>query len=130
MTALRCDPVNPPPLGRMRWREDVVRRGFDKIEERSGLAWLAEHLDYTTRPLLSEPWILDIDTTVKPLHGHQQGVVVSYNPHMPGPAVAQLSQLAEQLTALERWYRILSQALKNISAAEYSSRRDSSIGGL
>jgi hypothetical protein len=25
------------------------------------------------RPLLSEPWILDIDTTVKPLYGHQQG---------------------------------------------------------
>ena len=35
-------------------------------------------------PLLSEPWILDIDTTVKPLYGHQEGAVVSYNPHKPG----------------------------------------------
>src|SRR5262252_8222106 len=40
--------------------------------------------DYTTRPLLSEPWILDIDTTVKPLYGHQEGAVVSYNPTKRG----------------------------------------------
>ena len=37
-----------------------------------------------TRPLLSEPWILDVDTTVKPLYGHQEGAVVSYNPHKRG----------------------------------------------
>jgi hypothetical protein len=85
ITALRCDPVNPPLLGMEQvLSEDAVRRGFDKIEEDAGLAWLQEHLDYTTRPLLSEPWILDIDTTVKPLYGHQQGAVVSYNPHKPG----------------------------------------------
>jgi hypothetical protein len=78
ITALRCDPVNPPLLGMEQvLSEDAVRRGFDKIEEDAGLAWLQEHLDYTTRPLLSEPWILDIDTTVKPLYGHQQGAVVS-----------------------------------------------------
>jgi hypothetical protein len=85
ITTLRCDPVNPPLLGMNEVvSEDAVRRGFDKIEENTGLAWLQEHLDYTTRPLLSEPWILDIDTTVKPLSGHQQGAVVSYNPHKPG----------------------------------------------
>jgi hypothetical protein len=33
---------------------------------------------------LSEPWILDVDTTVKPLYGRQEGAVVSYNPHKPG----------------------------------------------
>jgi hypothetical protein len=31
-----------------------------------------------------EPWILDVDTTVKPLFGHQEGAVVSFNPHKPG----------------------------------------------
>jgi hypothetical protein len=68
MTALRCDPVNPPLLGMEQVvSEDAVRRAFDKIEEPGGMAWLQEHLDYVTRPLLSEPWILDIDTTVKPL---------------------------------------------------------------
>lgn len=85
MTTLRCDPVNPPLLGmRKVVSEDAVRRGFDKIEEDAGLSWLQEHLDYCTRPLLGEPWILDVDTTVKPLYGHQEGAVVSYNPHKPG----------------------------------------------
>src|SRR5215470_14942419 len=85
LTALRCDPVNPPLLGMKEVvSEDAVRRGLDKIDEEAGEAWVQGHLDYTTRPLLSEPWILDIDTTVKPLYGHQEGAAVSYNPHKPG----------------------------------------------
>ena len=85
MTTVRCDTVNPPLLGmREVVSEDAVRRGLDKIEEEAGESWLQGHLDYTTRPLLSEPWILDIDTTVKPLYGHQEGAVVSYNPQKPG----------------------------------------------
>jgi Transposase DDE domain group 1 len=85
MTALRCDPVNPPLLGMAKLvSEDAVRRGLDKIEESAGVSWLQRHLDYTTRPLMSEPWILDIDTTVKPLYGHQEGAVVSYNPAKRG----------------------------------------------
>jgi Transposase DDE domain group 1 len=85
ITTLRCDPVNPPLLGMGKVvSEDAVRRALDKIEEEAGLAWLQTHLDYCTRALLSEPWILDIDTTVKPLYGHQQGAVVSYNPHKRG----------------------------------------------
>ena len=85
ITALRCDPVNPPLLGMDKTvSEDAVRRAFDKIEERAGMEWLQEHFDYCTRPLLSEPWILDVDTTVKPLYGHQEGAVVGYNPHKLG----------------------------------------------
>src|SRR6516225_7318008 len=49
MTALRCDPVNPPLLGMEQVvSEDAVWRAFDKIEEHGGLAWLQEHLDYVT----------------------------------------------------------------------------------
>jgi Transposase DDE domain group 1 len=85
ITALRCDPVNPPLLGmRKVLSEDSVRRGLAKIEEAKGLAWLQNHLDYCTTPLLSEPWILDMDSTVKTLYGHQQGAEVGYNPHKPG----------------------------------------------
>jgi len=85
ITAVRCDPVNPPLLGLEKLvSEDAVRRGLDKIEESAGLSWLQRHLDYTTHPLMSEPWILDIDTTVKPLYGHQEGAVVSYNPTKRG----------------------------------------------
>ena len=35
-------------------------------------------------PLLAEPWILDVDTTIKPLYGHQEGAVLGYNPKKPG----------------------------------------------
>jgi hypothetical protein len=30
--------------------------------------------------LPSEPLVLDIDSTIKPLHGHQEGAMVGYNP--------------------------------------------------
>src|SRR4051794_2104983 len=42
------------------------------------------NLIITLRPLLGEPWILDVDTTVKPLYGQQEGAVVGYNPSKPG----------------------------------------------
>jgi len=85
ITSLRCDPVNPPLLGmRKVLSEDSVRRGFAKIDETSGLNWLHKHLDYCSAPLLGEPWVLDVDTTVKPLYGHQEGAEVGYNPHKPG----------------------------------------------
>ena len=91
ITTLRCDPVNPPLLGMAKVvSEDAVRRALSKIEEEAGRAWLQEQLDYCTRPLLGEPWILDVDTTVKPLYGHQEGAVLGYNPKKPGrpPAFA------------------------------------------
>jgi hypothetical protein len=85
VTALRCDPVNPPLLGmRKVVSEDSVRRNLEKIDEAAGLAWLRNHLDYCTMPLLGQPWVLDIDTTIKPLYGHQEGAEVGYNPHKPG----------------------------------------------
>ena len=85
ITALRADTVNPPLLGMNRvLSEDAIRRGFERIEASAGVAWLQEQLDDTTRPLLGEPWILDADTTVKPLYGEQEGAVVGYNPTKPG----------------------------------------------
>jgi hypothetical protein len=85
ITALRCDPVNTELLGMKRAvSEDSVRRGLAKIEEMQGLSWLQSHLDYTTTPLLSEPWVLDMDSTVKPLYGHQEGAELGYNPAKPG----------------------------------------------
>src|SRR6266446_5195802 len=55
ITALRCDPVNPPLLGMSKVvSEDAVRRALSKIEEAAGRAW------------------------------HQEGAVVGYNPKKPG----------------------------------------------
>jgi hypothetical protein len=85
VTALRCDPVNPPLLGmRKVVSEDAVRRCLAKIDEVKGLNWLQNHLDYCTSPLLSEPWVLDMDSTVKTLYGHQEGAEIGYNPGKPG----------------------------------------------
>jgi hypothetical protein len=53
--------------------EDAVRRGFGKIDAAAGEGWLHRHLRETVEPLLSEPWVMDCDTTVKPLYGHQEG---------------------------------------------------------
>jgi hypothetical protein len=60
--------------------EDAVRRALKKMPETDAEVWLRRHLDET--PLLGIPWILDVDTTVKPLFGHQEGA--GYNPHKPG----------------------------------------------
>ena len=85
ITALRNDGVLPELLGMKKIvSEDAVRRGFKAIGQSEGRDWLQRHLDYCTAPLLSEPWILDADSTVKPLYGHQEGAVIGYNPKKPG----------------------------------------------
>ena len=85
ITTLRCDAVNPRLLGMKKVvSEDAVRRGLAKLDEAAGLVWLRTHLDYCSSPLLSEPWVLDIDSTIKPLYGSQEGARVGYNPHKPG----------------------------------------------
>ena len=58
--------------------EDAVRRGLAKMN--LGRRDLAQESWTTSPPLLGKPWILDVDTTVKPLFGHQEGAVVGYNP--------------------------------------------------
>jgi hypothetical protein len=85
ITALRNDGVLPELLGMEKIvSEDAVRRGFKAIAENKGQPWLQRHLDYCTAPLLSEPWVLDMDSTVKPLYGHQEGAALGYNPKKPG----------------------------------------------
>lgn len=85
ITALRNDGVLPELLGMKKIvSEDAVRRAFQAIGEEAGTQWMQRHLDYCTAPLLAEPWILDADSTVKLLYGHQEGAVVGYNPKKPG----------------------------------------------
>ena len=85
ITALRFDGVNPQLLGMSKVAsEDSVRRAFRDVEERQCTEWLTRHLRNSYEPLLREPWILDIDSTVKPLYGHQEGAVKGYNPGKPG----------------------------------------------
>jgi hypothetical protein len=85
VTTIRCDGVNPGLLGMNKViSEDTLRRAPVAIPEEAGVGWLDGHLRESTAPLLDVPWILDIDTTIKPLYGKQDGAVVSYNPKKPG----------------------------------------------
>lgn len=64
--------------------EDALRNALKRIPEAEGTAWLDGHLADSVAPLLDAPWILDTDTTIKLLYGHQEGAVIGYNPRKPG----------------------------------------------
>lgn len=85
ITALRGDTVSPALL-RMRKvvSEDSVRRALKRMDAEASRTWAQRHLLCTLAPLLSLDWILDVDVTIKPLYGYQEGSVVGYNPHKPG----------------------------------------------
>lgn len=85
ITAIRQDGIHPELLGvKQLVSEDAARRGLKKLDESAGKEWLDRHLSKTTQPLLTTPWILDLDATVKCLYGKQEGAVVGYNPKKPG----------------------------------------------
>jgi len=85
INAIRGDGVNPGLLGMTKVAsEDSVRRAMKALEEEASGEWMKKHLKATYEPLLEEPWVLDVDTTVKPLYGHQEDAKVGYNPTKPG----------------------------------------------
>ncbi len=90
VSALRTDQVNPPLLGMSQIvSEDCLRRALAKGSKEPAAAeavtaWQQHHLRESYGPLLSVPWILDIDSTIKTIYGHQQGAEVGYNPHKRG----------------------------------------------
>jgi hypothetical protein len=85
VTTIRCDGINPGLLGmRKVISEDALRNALKRIPEAEGTAWLDTHLADSVAPLLDAAWILDTDTTIKPLYGHQEGALIGYNPKKPG----------------------------------------------
>jgi DDE family transposase len=85
INALRFDTVTPPILGMSKVvSEDSARRSLKRLDQIGARSWQQRHLRATWEPLLYEPWVLDIDTTIKTIYGHQQGAQVGYNPHKPG----------------------------------------------
>ena len=85
ITGLRGDRIAAQALGMERIRSaDGVRRGLSRMDGGQSAAWLTPHLFRSVAPALSTSWILDVDATVKPLYGHQEGAKRSYNPHKPG----------------------------------------------
>ncbi len=85
VTSIRSDGINPRLLGMTKVvSEDSLRRGLTKIDQEAGIIWLQDSSYKCYAPLLTQPWIMDVDTTVKVLYGHQEGAVVGYNPKKPG----------------------------------------------
>lgn len=85
VNAVRGDGINPGLLGMDKTvSEDVVRLAMKRIDEAEGLDWLSSQVLDSIAPALALPWILDIDVTVNPLFGNQEGAEVGYNPQKPG----------------------------------------------
>ncbi len=85
ITNIRSDCVTPELLGMSKVvSEDAVRRALISLDKKESDQWLKKHLGKCSETLLTEPWILDIDSTVKPLYGKQEGAVLGYNPQKPG----------------------------------------------
>jgi len=64
--------------------EDSVRRALKAMEPAASEPWMRNALMASVRDALDRPWVLDIDATIKPLYGRQEGAEVGYNPHKPG----------------------------------------------
>jgi len=85
INGLRHDGVNPELLGMSKvLSEDAIRRAVAALATPSGFEWLERHLRRCTEPLSARPWIMDVDASVKPLYGRQEGAVPGYNPKKPG----------------------------------------------
>lgn len=69
--------------------EDSIRRALRRLVETEEAAkqtqlWLSSCFEQLHSGVLEVPWILDVDVTVKPLYGKQEGAVRGYNPTKPG----------------------------------------------
>jgi hypothetical protein len=64
--------------------EDSVRRALKAMPPEASAPWMTGALMDSVRSALDRPWVLDLDATIKPLYGHQQGAERGYNPHKPG----------------------------------------------
>lgn len=84
ITALRGDAVAAQALGMTKIiSEDALRRSLARIDEAASSAWLRPSLMHSVREALGRAWVLDIDATIKPLYGSQEGAELGYNPTKP-----------------------------------------------
>lgn len=85
VTGLRGDAIAARALGMKKIvSEDALRRGMLRIGEEASSQWQRPALMNSARAALDHAWILDIDASIKPLYGKQEGALLGYNPHKPG----------------------------------------------
>ena len=84
ITALRGDAVAAQALGMNKVvSEDALRRALERIDEAASTAWMRPALMHSVREVLDKPWVLDMDASIKPLYGRQEGAEMGYNPTKP-----------------------------------------------
>jgi hypothetical protein len=84
-TSLYGDSIAAEMLGLNKMvSHDSIERGLDKMDDKKVDQWLRNSYRKVYEPLLTTPYILDLDPTVKVLYGHQEGAEVGYNPQKPG----------------------------------------------
>jgi hypothetical protein len=84
ITALRGDAVAAQALGMNKVvSEDALRRALERIDEQASTTWMRPALMHSVREALDRPWVLDIDASIKPLYGRQEGAEIGYNPAKP-----------------------------------------------
>ena len=90
LSGVRFDAVNPQLLGMTKVvSEDSARRFLGAMSPEQSGKWLHTQLRNCYDQLLVEPWVLDVDTTIKPVYGHQDAAKKGYNPTKPGrPSLA------------------------------------------
>ena len=57
---------------------DSFARAIARMAEQDAVAWKRRHLAKVYEPLLRESYVLDIDPTVKPIYGRQEGAEAGY----------------------------------------------------
>lgn len=65
-------------------KHSAEERAAQQIQALKAEQWMQAQLRHSIAQATKTGWILDCDTTVKVLYGHQDGAVVSYNPQKPG----------------------------------------------
>ena len=84
ITALRGDAVAAQALGMNKVVSEVaLRRAMERIDEAASTAWMRPSRMHSVREALDRPWVLDIDASIKPLYGRQEGAEMGYNPSKP-----------------------------------------------
>jgi hypothetical protein len=65
-------------------KHSEAERRVQQAQTQKAWEWMDQALLESVQHALNTAWILDIDTTVKTLFGHQKGAEIGYNPHKPG----------------------------------------------
>ena len=68
ISALRGDALAAAALGMNKIvSEDALRRALGRIDEPQATVWMRAALMHSVREALDKPWVLDIDSSIKPL---------------------------------------------------------------